>query len=115
MSAELARVEGGVAVVVDGEQVVVMASHDQAAALLPWVDYQRKQGLDAEAIRTLLRGESLGGGEVDLSILEGSIGDLKKALASGDHDEHLDALLDAERDGKERKGAIEAITSRQEG
>ncbi len=115
MPAEVARVDGGVAVVVDGEPVVVMESHDQAAPLLAWVDYQLKEGKSPDEIRTLLRGESLSAAEADLSVLEGSIGALRKALASGDHDEHLDALLAAERDGKARKGALEALESRQEG
>jgi len=52
-------------------------------------------------------------GEADLSILSGSIGSLKEALASGDHDAHLDALLAAEEQGKGRKGAIAAIKARQ--
>jgi trigger factor len=51
-------------------------------------------------------------GEADLSILSGSIGALKDALATGDHDAHLDALLAAEESGKARKGALTAIQAR---
>ena len=51
-------------------------------------------------------------GDADLSILKGSIGALKDALASGDHDAHLAALLAAEEGGKARKGALTAIKAR---
>ncbi len=51
-------------------------------------------------------------GDADVSILKGSIAKVKEALASGDHDAHLDALLAAEKDGKARKGAIGAIEQR---
>ena len=51
-------------------------------------------------------------GGADLSILAGSIGALKDALASGDHDAHLDELLAAEEGGKARKGALSAIKGR---
>jgi len=111
-SAEVKRVAAGAAVVVDGSEVVVLETEDQARQLLDWVNYQLKAGMDAEQIGTLLRGQSVGGGEPDLSILEGTIGDLKSALATGDHDEHLEALVEAEKDGKARKGALEALESR---
>jgi len=112
MPAELKRVEGGVAVVADGQQVVVMDSETQARQLLDWVTYQLKSGMEPDQIAAMLRGEAVGGSEPDLSILDGSIGDLKKALASGDHDEHLDALVTAETDGKGRKGALDALEAR---
>ena len=51
-------------------------------------------------------------GEADLSILEGSISALKAALATGEHDAHLAALLEAEKAGKSRKGALAAIEAR---
>jgi trigger factor len=50
---------------------------------------------------------------VDLSVLAQAVGKLKTALGTGEHDAHLDALLDAETTGKARKGAISAIKSRQ--
>lgn len=43
---------------------------------------------------------------------EGTIAALRKALASGSQDAHLDALLAAEQAGKARKGAIAAIKAR---
>ena len=49
----------------------------------------------------------------DLSILDSSIPDLRKALATGDHDQHLADILKAERAGKTRKGAVDAIEARQ--
>ena len=51
-------------------------------------------------------------GDADLSILKGAIGALKDALATGAHDAHLQALLDAEQSGKARKGALAAIQAR---
>ena len=45
-------------------------------------------------------------------LLEGSIGDLAKALSTGEWDEQLDALFDAEKAGKDRKGAKEALADR---
>ncbi len=50
--------------------------------------------------------------EVDLSVLKGSVGAVKEAIESGAHDAHLQALLDAEKAGKARKGAIAAIEAR---
>lgn len=49
----------------------------------------------------------------DLSVLGGAIGKLKKALATGEHDAHIDELIAAEEAGKARKGALEALRSRQ--
>lgn len=56
--------------------------------------------------------EAAAAGEVDLSILDLPIGKLKEALATGDHDTHLDALEAAEQAGKARKGALDAIAAR---
>lgn len=56
--------------------------------------------------------ESGASGDADLSVLSGSVAAVKEALASGDHDGMLDALLAAEEGGKARKGAIAAIKSR---
>ena len=50
--------------------------------------------------------------DADLSVLDGSIGSLRKALATGEWDDHLDALAAAEQAGKTRKGAVEAINER---
>jgi len=47
-----------------------------------------------------------------LHLLGGSVNDLKSALATGDLDDHLDALLDAEEEGKARKTALDAISER---
>lgn len=48
----------------------------------------------------------------DIAVLDGSIDDLKKALASGAHDGGLEALLEAEKGGRNRKGAVTAIQAR---
>ena len=52
--------------------------------------------------------------EVDLSVLDLSIGKLGEALAAGDYDDQLDALLAAEEGGKTRKGAVAALKARME-
>jgi hypothetical protein len=52
--------------------------------------------------------------EVDLSVLDLSIGKLGEALATGDYDDQLDALLAAEEAGKTRKGAVAALKARME-
>ena len=46
-------------------------------------------------------------------LLDRSIAKLRKALATGEYDEHLDALHAAETAGNTRKGAIAAIEERQ--
>jgi trigger factor len=48
----------------------------------------------------------------DLSVLDGAVGAIKDAVASGAHDAHLKELLAAEEGGKARKGAIQAIQAR---
>ena len=53
-------------------------------------------------------------GEVDLSVLDGTIADLREALASGRLDAHLDAVAGAESANKDRKGAHAAIAKRRE-
>ena len=52
--------------------------------------------------------------EADLSVLDLSIGKLGEALATGDYDDQLDALLAAEEAGKTRKGAVAALKARME-
>lgn len=47
-----------------------------------------------------------------LELLEGSVSSLKDALETGKHDAHLQALLDAEKAGKGRKTALDAISDR---
>ena len=52
--------------------------------------------------------------DVDLSVLDLSIGKLGEALAAGAYDAQLDALLAAEEGGKTRKGAVAALKARME-
>ncbi len=69
----------------------------------------------AEVVRTAPSEEPASEGapaEVPLELLEGSVSDLKAALGEGAHDAHLQALLDAEQEGKARKGALRAIEAR---
>ena len=47
-----------------------------------------------------------------LAILDGSVSAVESALATGDHDEWLAQLLEAEKAGKNRKTAIAAIEAR---
>jgi len=48
----------------------------------------------------------------DLSVLDQSLGAIATALGSGAHDAHLGELLEAEQNGKTRKGAIAMLESR---
>jgi hypothetical protein len=49
---------------------------------------------------------------VDFSVLDGPLSGLARALGKGTHDDHLDALLEAEENGKTRKGAVAILKSR---
>lgn len=51
-------------------------------------------------------------GDVDTAILKLSIGKLKDALATGEHDANIDGLIAAEEAGKARKGALDALNAR---
>ncbi len=51
----------------------------------------------------------------DLAVLDGSVGRLRAALESGEHDFHLDTLMAAEEAGKTRKSAVAAIRDRLDG
>ncbi|MBX2800035.1 MAG: trigger factor [Myxococcales bacterium] len=46
------------------------------------------------------------------AVLDGAIGALKDALATGEHDGQLDEMLAAEEGGRNRKGAVAAIKAR---
>lgn len=50
----------------------------------------------------------------DTDILNGTIDDVQAALATGEYDDCLDALAHAEREGKNRTGALTAIDARRE-
>tara|TARA_R110002110_G_scaffold325987_1_gene537840 strand:+ start:661 stop:1083 length:423 start_codon:yes stop_codon:yes gene_type:complete len=52
---------------------------------------------------------------VDLSVLDLSVPKLEAALKTGKHDADLDALLTAERAGKTRKTAVQALEVRKAG
>jgi len=80
----------------------------------------RLQTLMEKAAQQLLTPEvsaGVSGDEPDalanaISLTHGSIGDLKTALATGNHDLYLANMLAQEQQGKARKGAIDAIASR---
>ena len=50
--------------------------------------------------------------EIDFSILDGSVSRLRRRLESGDYDDVLFELLQAEEAGKTRKSAVEALHER---
>lgn len=56
--------------------------------------------------------EAAPAGDADLSFLKGAVGKVKEALESGAHDADLAAALEAETNGKARKGALAAINKR---
>ena len=60
------------------------------------------------------RARAAGGSGAALALLDGSVAKLEAALATGGHDSHLQAMLDAEEGGKTRKGAVKAIKARQD-
>lgn len=70
------------------------------------------QGKDRKGAREALehRQEAL----ACLDILRGTLADLDRLLATGAADGHLDALLAAERAGKDRKGAIQRLETRRD-
>ena len=53
--------------------------------------------------------------DAPLEVLDQSVTKLRKALATGDYDLYLQALLEAEQAGKTRKTAVEAIQERIDG
>jgi hypothetical protein len=44
-----------------------------------------------------------------LSVLDGTLADLDRLIATGACDDHIDAMVRAEKDGKARKGAFERL------
>lgn len=69
----------------------------------------------AEQVRSSVQeGAAASAMRADMSVLELTIGKLRDALATGDHDPWLDALLVAEREGQARKGAIRALENRRQ-
>jgi len=50
--------------------------------------------------------------DVPLDVLDLSVKKLRAALATGDYDMYLEALLEAEKDGKTRKTAVDALEER---
>jgi len=48
----------------------------------------------------------------DLDVLSGSVAAVKKALGTGEHDQWLQELLEAEQAGKARKGVLAALDKR---
>ena len=118
MPVELQRRNGRMDVVLDGEVLATVDAGAPAQQLAQWVRYQLGAGRDAAAIRRLMRGTPVEAtaavpeASADLSILRGSIKALSASLATGKHDRHLDALEAAERSGKDRKGAIDALDAR---
>jgi len=49
-----------------------------------------------------------------LEVLDGTNDEVAEALATGEYDDHLDRLAELETDGKDRKGATDAIEERRE-
>lgn len=91
--------EGGVTYSVDGDEASVsrfMGKIDGLSYdLVEWTNLDRDLGASAA-----------------LGVLDQSVTKLRKALATGDYDMYLEALLDAEQAGKTRKTAVEALEER---
>ena len=66
----------------------------------------------AEPAETPAKSEAAPSGDADTSVLNQAIGKLKAALATGDYDGQIAALIAAEEAGKARKGALDALKAR---
>jgi hypothetical protein len=134
--------DGGVEVVVDDDIVHTARSNAEAEQLAQWVTFQLDAGSNKQDLLRMLRGEAprkatgySGGADaqagesapkrkakpkarpktrkkVDLSILDGRITQLTRAVKGGGYGDHREALLEAEEAGKARKSAISAIKRR---
>lgn len=104
-----------------------------AQQLARYVEMQLRAGFAPEAIQKMLRGESQAvtgsraparkqapvgdqaakpAGSNLAAVLDGTVGDVKKRLATGAHDATLDALVGLETSGKGRKGVLKALAAR---
>ena len=84
----------------------------EAKAIIEAQAETKAKAKSAKKKKAAKKAEPAVSGDADLSILKLSIGKLKEALATGDHDANIDALIAAEEGGKARKGALEALTAR---
>ncbi len=91
-----------------GEGEAKKAAPKKAAAKKP----AKKAAPKKAAAKKEAKADAPAAGGADLSILKGAIKAVKEALDSGDHDAHLAELLEAEKSGKARAGAIKAIEAR---
>jgi hypothetical protein len=109
---QLQRAPDGVAVTVGGQLIHTAGSEEEARQLAQWIQYQLAEGRSLDDVARMLRGEPPADAEADLTVLDGTIGDLRAALDTGALDSQLDALLEAEREGKARSGALDALQKR---
>ena len=75
-------------------------------------DGHRIRGRATEDRPDLSEAEASRASAPDLGFLKGSVAAIKKALAAGTYDAHLDAVEGAEKAGKSRKGVLAAIAAR---
>lgn len=110
-----------------------------AQQLARYIEMQLRAGYAPEAIGAMLRGESKAttgakapvrkkappgkaspekapkAPAADLAdVLDGTVGAVKKKLATGDYDDQLEALAELESSGKGRKGVLKALAARGE-
>ena len=78
------------------DDVLALASSEHFSCVL--------EGLDDELKEPVV--------DVPLDVLDLSVKKLRAALATGDYDMYLEALLEAEKDGKTRKTAVELLEDR---
>ncbi len=117
-------------------QLAVVDPGLPAQQLARYIEMQLRAGYAPEAIQAMLRGESKAttgskapvrkrapkkeapaekAPAADLSaVLDGTVGAVKKKLATGDYDGHLEALAELESAGKGRKGVLKALAARGE-
>tara|TARA_R110001583_G_scaffold13263_9_gene57482 strand:+ start:1330 stop:1749 length:420 start_codon:yes stop_codon:yes gene_type:complete len=79
-------------------------------ALMGILKHLKDQGVECRGVSIVE--EEADNSDAPLEVLDLSVTKLRQALATGDYDLYLEALLDAEQAGKTRKTAVEAIQER---
>ena len=108
---------GGYVVIRDGFAVCASPSADRARIIAERLARQEGVDVGTHEMRVFDTAPSSpappgSAGSVDLAVLDQSIAKLAAALATSDWDADLDALIEAEENGRTRSGALVAIRAR---
>jgi hypothetical protein len=80
--------------------------------LLGILQHLKRQGVVCRGVDIVEEEATDDNSDAPLEVLDQSVTKLRQALATGDYDLYLEALLEAEQAGKTRKTAVEAIQER---